>query len=352
MCDWAVARPRRNSYHSGRAFSRQSGALLGLLLLFFAGGAHAADPLEPIPVVRGAAGAFDTEVVALCPDVSEKPEVFLARDGDGLAGHLARGRQQVYLVDPWASPTAHAEGFDGVVREVYPAILKRLAAAGGQERITWIGHGLCGLLPMAAAARPSGNPPPVRWIAMGSPFDWSQPAPSLVAWVDAWLAGKALPQSVMRLFFTGFREALGARRSSLPGDIERRGSLEESFELHHRQNVSRPPPVAVLEDLKRWFEAGQLTDRAGWIDYGIGFRNVQGPGLLVAGASDPVAPPESMLAGLDRFAPEAGVGYHLLSRVDGDREEYGHLGMLLSRHSARDVDPLISAWLRGEENLP
>jgi hypothetical protein len=345
-------RLRREFYHSSRAFSRQSGVLLALFFVVTIQPASASDVPEPIPVVRGQPSAFDTEVVALCPDISETPEVFLARDGDGLAGHLARGHQQVYLVDPWSSPTAHAEGFDGVVREVYPKLLERLAQQSGRERITWIGHGLCGLLPLAAAARPSGNPPPTRWVALGTRFEWSLPSPALKEWIQAALDARPLPDVVQKLFFTGFREGLGARISSLPSGIERRGSLAESFELFHRTTIGRPPPKAVLEDLQRWIAAGKITDRAGWIDYGIGYDNVRGPALVIAGASDSVAPPEDVLPALDRFGDEAGVLYRLLSRVEGDREEYGHLGMLLSKHAGRDVDELISAWLRGAEKIP
>ena len=319
---------------------------------FLSGVARAGAVPEPVAVVRGQASGYESEVIALCPDISERPEVFTARDGEGLAGHLALGRQKVYLVDPWSSPTAHAEGFDGVVREVYPQLLERLALQSGNKRITWIGHGLCGLLPLAAAARPSGNPPATRWVALGSRFSWAHPSPALVDWVAASLAARALPDAVQRLLFTGLRDALGARRSSLPSGIEARGSLPESFELFHRQTIGRPPPRAILEDMQRWFEAGRMTDRAGWIDYGVGYDNVRGPALIVAGASDAVAPPEDVLPALDRLGADVGASYRLLSRVEGDREEYGHLGMLLSRHASRDVDALISAWLAGEGSAP
>ncbi len=352
MREGVVPRPRRESYHSRRRFSRRGSLLAVALLLLFPGAAAASGAPEPVPVVRGQPSGFESEVVALCPDVSERPDVFLARDGDGLAGHLARGHRRVFLVDPWASPTAHAEGFDGVVREVYPELLERLKTAGGADRITWIGHGLCGLLSLAAAARPSGNPPATRWAALGTRFSWALPSPALRDWVAASLAARALPDAVQRLLFTGLREGLGSRRSSLPAGIEARGSLQESFERFHRTTIGRPPPRAVLEDMVRWIASGRVTDRAGWIDYGVGYDNVRGPALLVAGASDPVAPPEDVLPAIDRLPAEVGARYHLLSRVDGDREEYGHLGMLLSRHSARDVDALLDAWLSGDEVLP
>ncbi len=322
-------------------------------MLFAFSGAAASDRPEPKPVVRGTPSGYEAEVIALCPDIGERPEVFLARDGEGLAGHLARGNWKVYLVDPWSTPTAAAEGFDGVVRDVYPWLLKRLAEASGHDRITWVGHGVCGLLPLAAAARPSGNPPPTRWAALGTRFDWSLPSPELKRWVQSWKdGGGPLPDLVQRLLFTGLRGALGARNSSVPRGVRVVGTPAESLEFLHRDKISRRPPAAVLEDLERWMRQGRVTDRAGWVDYEIGYANVQGPALLVSGASDAVAPPEQVLPALDRLDAKVGAQWHLLSRINGDREEYGHLGMLLSRHAARDVDELLTAWLQGRETLP
>jgi homoserine acetyltransferase len=124
------------------------------------------------------------------------------------------------------------------------------------------------------------------------------------------------------------------------------------LEAYHRDHLARPPPKAVLEDVIRWFDTGEMWDSEGWIDYARGFETVPGEALIVAGASDPISPPESVLPAMDLLPESAAARWHLLSRIDGDREEYGHLGMLLSRHSARDVDPMVAAWLKGKEDLP
>ena len=345
------------SYHNRPAGRRSDARCLRAIgaacLLLLPAASSAGDRPEPQPVERGTPSAYEAEVIALCPDIGERPEVFLAREGEGLATHLARGPWKVYLVDPWSTPTAAAEGFDGVVRDVYPWLLQRLAEASGHERVTWIGHGVCGLLPLAAAARPSGNPPPTRWVALGTRFDWSLPSPVLERWVDGWRTGAPpLPDLVQRLLFTGLRAAVGSRNSSVPRGVQVVGTPAESLEFLHRDTIARTPPAGVLDDLARWMSQGRITDRSGWVDYEAAYANVRGPALLVAGASDGVAPPEQVLPALDRLAPEVGARWHLLSRISGDREEYGHLGMLLSRHAARDVDPLITAWLQGRRTLP
>ena len=308
---------------------------------------------EPESIVRGFPPPPNADVVALCPDFSEWPSVFTARDGSGLAGRLARTRRKVFLVDPWKTVAARVDGFDGVVREVYPWILERLRQLAGSGEVTWVGHGLCGLLPVAATARGSALAP--RWVALGTRFDYRFPSPLLEEWLGAWHgSGRPLPELLRSLLFTGLRSALGSRRSSVPTALGPDPDDDPAavLEAYHRDHLARPPPEAVLEDVRRWFATGEMTDSEGWIDYRRGFAEVGGPALIVAGASDAVSPPESVLPALEQLPDSVDASWHLLSRIDGDREEYGHLGMLLSRHSARDVDPLISAWLAGREELP
>ncbi len=320
-----------------------------LLLLILCGEVHAEsrESLDLEAVVRGLPPSGTAESVALCPDISERPDVFVARDGSGLAGTLARAGYRVYLVDPWDSVEARSDGFDAVVRDVYPKLLRRLAELGGGERVTWIGHGLCGMLPMAAAARPAGKLPNVRSVALGTRFSWTLPSPLLLRWLHSWQDEEAaLPELVTRLFFTGLRPRSGPRASSAPPPLDAAAHPAAVLEAYHRDAVSRPPPRALIKDLLRWFEVGEARDREGWVTYSAGLGLTPGPILLVAGATDPVAPPEDVLAGFRQLPEASAPQWLLLSRANGDVEEYGHLGMLLSRHSARDVDSSILRWLR------
>jgi hypothetical protein len=354
-------RERSNSYHTQGSSDRlllfefqRSGstwlaasALAMFLLLPFMAQADDLSGAELEAVVRGLPPSGSAESVALCPDISESPSVFVARDGNGLAGALARAGYRVYLVDPWNSAAARAEGFDAVVRDVYPELLRKLADSGGGERVTWIGHGLCGMLPVAAAARPAGKLPEVRWVALGTRFSWTLPSPLLLRWLRTWQQLEpALPDLVRALLFTGLRARSGPRSSSAPSPLDPSGDPAEVLEAYHRDTVSRAPPRALVEDLLRWFDVGAARDREGWVDYGAGLAKNHETALLVAGATDPVSPPEDVLAGFRRLPEASSAQWLLLSRANGDLEEYGHLGMLLSRHSARDVDASLLRWLR------
>ncbi len=347
-----------HSYHSPRLGRGGSGLRIWILAFglavcgfSFPASAACAPPASNLePVVRGRPASQSAEAVALCPDISDRKEVFLARDGNGLAGRLARAGYRVYLVDPWNTTEARSKGFDGVVQSVFPRLLQELEERSGTGRVTWIGHGLCGFLPVAAAARPGEGLPTLRWAALGTRFDFRLVSPLLRTWLQSWIVqAEALPVLAQQVLFTGLRPAAGPRRTSLPPAAEGTpgSTLAEILERFHRAEIARPPPRAVVEDLLRWFDEGRPTDRAGWVDYSRGLDAGFGEALVVVGASDPVAPPEMVLGGADRLARKIPVELRFLSRISGDREEFGHLGMLLSRHSAHSVDRTILSWLRG-----
>jgi len=265
-------------------------------------------------------------VIALCPDIGESPAVFVSRDGGGgLAQQLERKGFEVALVDPWAGVDAEVGGFDLVVEEVYPYLVD--AVAGEDEEVVWVGHGLCGLLPAAAASR-GGAPELAGWVALGTRFDYRHVSPAFVGWLAAWQEGRPPAEEVRaRLLFTG--------------------PISDGAKQILTDRLQRPPPAAVIEDLDRWCLDGVVTARDG-LDYLADLDAGPAPSLLVAGVSDPVAPPEDVLPAVERL----GASYRMLSRVSGHGEEFGHVGMLISARARRGVDRVLVAWLEGRRRLP
>jgi hypothetical protein len=312
--------------------------------------AEAQDSVALTPVVAGKPAGPDADVVVLCPDLGLRPDVFLSRGDGGLATRLAGAGYRVYLVDPWNTAAASERGFDGVVSEAFPEILGKVKALAGDAGVAFVGHGLCGMLPVAAAADPRGTSLPYRWLGLGTRFDWTILAPAHRQWMTAFVQGeRPLPPVAKAALLTGLRPGVGTRASSIPAHLPQDGDLEETMYRFYDKNLYREPPSAVLQDLLRWSDGGAMTSRQGWVDYGRGLDAVPGPALLVAGMTDPVSPPYEVLVGVDRLRARIPAGFRLLSRANGDREEYGHLGMLVSRHAARDVDALVLAWLADRE---
>lgn len=308
---------------------------------------RAGEDVQLIPVVSGRQAPADSEVVVLCPALGIRADALLSRGADdGLATRLARSGFRVYLVDPWNTAAASEGGYDGVVSETFPAILAKVKAVAGGAPVTFVGHGLCGTLPVAAAADPRGTALVYKWVALGTRFDWSQLAPRYRQWLETFEAGeRATPDIVKDALLTGLRPGLGTRASSVPSDLPQDGDIEETMYRHYERSLVREPPAAVLADVLRWSAAGAMTSQQGWVDYTRGLDAVQGPALLLAGMSDAAAPPEDVIPAVDRLSARIPATFRLLSRANGHREEYGHYGMVVSRHAARDVDQLILSWL-------
>jgi len=324
--------------------------VLGASLFFGGPPAHAEVFIEA--VIRGAQPAPGADVVALCPDLTERPQVFTSRGEDSLASRLARAGKRVFLVDPWSATATASSGFDGAVTEVLPELLRELNLRAGGGEVHWIGHGICGLLPMAAAARGDEDAAALHWIALGTRFDWTRPSDPLRSWLEAWAEDEdPVPAATQRVLFTGLREAMGPRASSVPAGL-RSGtgrSAGEELENYHRNTLLRSPPKVLLEDVGRWFSGGKISAATGWIDYSVGLEKMTGDGLLVAGMSDPWAPPEAVMtarvaAASDRFE------FKVLARSEGAKEDYGHLGMLLSENASADIDRLVLHWLNAHRS--
>lgn len=278
--------------------------------------------------------------MVLCPDIGETAAVFTTRDGGGgLAQRLIRAGHDVELVDPWNGTVAREHGFDAVVDEVFPVLVAQ-AGAGGAD-VVWIGRGVCGLLPLAAAA--DGRETEVAaWVSLGTRFDYRFAPSSHLQWLRAWAAEEMPAVDVQRrTLLTGLADSRRERR---------RGSAIQDVESLWRARVATAPPPEVVTDLLRWYETGACTRRDDGRDHLAGRANPGQNALLIAAVTDPVAPPEDVLAGLDGGAGER--SYRMLSRVNGHGEEFGHVGMMLSRAARHGVDPVVVAWLAGKRRLP
>jgi pimeloyl-ACP methyl ester carboxylesterase len=301
---------------------------------------------EPVAVVSGKAAPADAVTVALCPDVGFAPEVWTARDGDGLARRLASERFRVFTVDPWSSDAAHQHGVDGVLREVFPHLLRRLDALGGGKPVLWVGHGLCGLLPILASATPGAGLPLQGMVGIGTRLDFRAPSRAEKDWLLAWSRlERPLSEPFRDTMLTGLRPGNGPRPSSAPPGLDPHGHPRDVLEAYARSSLERPAPSAVVEQVIRWYKSRRMDSAEGWLDYRVGYQQSRIPALFLVGGSDPVAPAESVLATAESMPAQPLV--RVLSRVNGHREEYGHLGLLLSRFSGKDVDECVLSWLRG-----
>lgn len=176
----------------------------------------------------------------------------------------------------------------------------------------WLGHSLGGLSIAAALAGEHLEAVRVRsLVLLGCQIrhlHWSLKLPPLNWGARLWLRG---------------REQVGGGWLSLEPEDE---------------------PSGVACDALRWYGLlGRFA--AGGEDWAAALGAVDVPVLALAGAGDHTDPARACRELLECFG-SAQRAFLSLGRSQGFAEDYGHAGMLSSRHAPREVWPLLEHWLR------
>ncbi len=258
-------------------------------------------------------------MVVACPEFPFRAHLFQAGPGGGLAGALEREGGRVVLADLWVEAEKGAMDWREVIEGPYRDALEEARALAGGGKVAFVGHGLCGLLPVLAMA--DGWSGPDLLVALGTPFEFRFPSPSLKDWLKN--PGDA-----------GAREALF-----------RAGILTR--ERVPLEDVA--PAPRVLGEVRRWFQSGFGPESGDGASMTEALRRFRAPLLLMAGGGDAFAPPEDALPGYD-FARSPDVTFRVLSWSDGAKGDYGHLGLLLGPDAGRDVWKPLIRWLRERGN--
>lgn len=276
------------------------------------------------PGARAAEDHAGGGTVVVCPDFPLSARIFRGGPAGGLAAALERAGHRVIEVDPWTEGHRDALDLEGILDGPVAAALGE--ARAHRRPVAWIGHGVCGLLPAYAAAR--RDPVPDLLVALGTPFDFSLPAPALLRFLaDPADAGA---REVL------WRNGIGARERIPFPDVT--------------------PAPWVLRDLREGWESGRGPRVAG-VRTDDAIASWNRPLLVVAGTVDGLAPPEDALRGY-RLAPSTDRAFRVVGWAEHARGDYGHLGFLLGDGAPRDVWRHLIAWLgerlgdRGERGRP
>jgi pimeloyl-ACP methyl ester carboxylesterase len=106
-------------------------------------------------------------------------------------------------------------------------------------------------------------------------------------------------------------------------------------------NVSR----AKLRQLAGWATTGTFASADGSLDYRRNLRRIETPTLVVAGACDRLATPETVAAAFEGINTSA-KRVLVLGTENGLGSDYGHVDMILGRRAPDEVFPVIGNWLR------
>lgn len=313
-----------------------------------AGDAHAVHRYDIAPVVTP-----QGDPVLLVSPLAAPPECYDLRRGCSLVEHLVADGRPTYLVEYGDVSFRDADrrlGPWGL--DVVPGAVRAVSRDAGGRPVHLVGWGLGGLFAAVVAA--DGRDLPIASLTLlGSPFDVT--GVPMVAPLRPLLTADDVPDPV--------RNAHRVLRAVSPRVVRWAVGLATSPEV-----VSRPVAVAAHLDDRDWLAQVEAVDRfrsataaypgrsfgqlyhrfaagnalaSGAVEVGtrtVSLATVTAPALVVAGASDGIAPVASVRAALPLLTGARDARFEV---VPG-----GHLGLLTGRAARTTTWPTLDAWFR------
>jgi pimeloyl-ACP methyl ester carboxylesterase len=308
-----------------------------------------------LSIVRVAPSALPAHrAVVLLHGLGANRMIFLAA-GASLAQHLAELGFDCYV--PELRGAGHSERpragwtLDDYLERDIPAVLESVLHASGQTEVSCIGHSMGGVL-MLMYGIEHPDAPISRLVTVGAALDYRP--------------GRNVYQDLRRLRpFAGFlREvpfgAIARAVSPLAGIGP---TLPPEGMNFQRANVERSVcreimacgfgsiPLALFDSLTTTFDAQGFSRNDGRIVYLARAKDLRIPTLLIAGSRDPQCSPEAITATLDSLSGVADKRALFFGRAHGQREDYGHLDLLVGKHAAVEVWPQIGTFVRAERSV-
>ena len=207
-----------------------------------------------------------------------------------------------------------------------PAALDAVAEHSGFPRVLLVGHGLGGVLSLAAAARRPSSLAGV--VALGAPLRLSEPSTQARAsLLLSMMLPADLPLRALARMGVPFAEDVVRPLARTAPPERLRGAL-----AYGAEDLSRP----WLSAIRRWWKDGEPTLHDGLVEVAASLRDASVPLLVVSGADDPVCPHDAAERALASWGDED---------VDAVRVGGSHLDLLLGRDAGRAVHAPVVAWL-------
>ncbi|MEP9363565.1 alpha/beta fold hydrolase [Nocardioides sp. CN2-186] len=282
-----------------------------------------AGPRREVFLYEPSAGTPATgEPVLLVAPLAAPATCFDLRRGCSLVEHLVEGGRPTYLVEYGAVSLRNRDlGLDPWVDKVVPDAVRTVSEHAGGKPVHVVGWGLGGIFALLAAA--ASDLPIASLSVLGSPVDVTQvpmlaPARPLLADVPAPLRW-VLP-------LVPFRQLVDKQ-------VAVATHLDDTEWLAQVEAVDR---FTAATTPYRGRAYGQLYHRFALGDRVESFASVTAPVLVVAGATDGIAPVAAVRPVLPLLTGAREVRFEI---VPG-----GHLGLLTGRGARASTWPVLDEW--------
>jgi predicted alpha/beta hydrolase len=234
--------------------------------------------------------------------------------------------------------------FDDLAHIDVPAAIEHVHHTLGHGRIAWVGHSMGGMVLYAHLGMTRGHAAPAAAVTLASPVVFPRMASDLAHRLGSFLLALPLPGRVPQRPVLGVLWHLVGRTRALevgmnPDNVDH--ALVGMALRRAMTNVSR----AKLRQLAGWARTGTFSSADGSLDYRRNLRRVQTPTLVVAGACDRLATPETVAEAFEAIRTAA-KRFVVLGTEAGLASDYGHVDMILGRRAPDEVFPLVADWLR------
>ncbi|MBV9949775.1 MAG: alpha/beta fold hydrolase [Myxococcales bacterium] len=261
------------------------------------------------------------------------------------ANHLARAGFDVYNLDLRGHGRSrqfgagHCRGVEDYVREDLPAAVEEVQSHSGGARVWLVGHSLGGLVAYASAPSLLGA---VAGIAsIGSPYHFTRGSLTLgaLSFLFRAISLAPLPNAPLPLAPVGttmrfLRSFAESPLYPLPLRGWSAGSCEPHVLEQHLRLAFDRAAVAEMLNLFEWAVDRRFGGRES--DYVERFERMDLPLLVIAGASDDLAPPASVRPGF-ALSHARDKTYRVLP--------LGHIDLLVGREAPRTTWSLATSWL-------
>lgn len=290
--------------------------------------------------------------VILCHGLSANRYTFDLRGAPSLARYLRHLGWDVWVPELRGSGMSQRPGlfhsdvpyswdFEDHLRQDLPAVMDFVLTRTGAPSLHWVGHSMGGMLVKAHIAA-NDNSPVASAVAVGSPAEFSN---MKTKEVHALLQAKPLLRMIP-LSPLGFLARLGIPFVH-----------QFSFGFFHTPNVNPENcrkmtalAVEMLPSSKLWLNFARFVETASFSSEGgepylAGLSSSEVPVLLLGGAVDALAPPDSLVSSLEGQEGSENRKCLILGKASGCQEDYGHVDLMVGTRSESEVFPLILQWL-------
>ncbi len=288
------------------------------------------------------------EPIVLCHGLANNHLLFEFQPPQNLAMALSEAGFDCYSVDLRGAGASRPVkrpadvSFDDHVRLDVPAVRALIEAHRGPGKLIWLGHSLGGLLGLAAATTTlEGHLQAL--VTIGSPvFFPGQRQVRLLLRLAQWLSPRGAFHSQALRHIAPFAGRLNAKRL-----VRASANLDNLTPQSQRQllsNVFAPMWRGVLRQLETWTREDSFRAADGSVDYRRALTQLSLPVLVVGGTVDGLAPEAvTRMYFTALTAPDKTL--RVFGRSGGQHEDYGHGDLVVGKHAAVEVYPVLLEFL-------